>query len=126
MDQATHKVLDVLQHTWPYVSGVIITMMAGLKLWWSTHRNTQKRITTLENDVKQTVTHEELHACRDDVRDTDVENENKILTEIKHIREDMREDNRINSKAHQDIITTSTASHRELMTQIIKLHDHHK
>ena len=102
-----HKILDALQHLWPYLAGVMAAIIGGFKLWWSDRKALKERVSNIEKIAEHAVTEARLQECRVDVDAVD----EKILIEIRAIREDMREDNRLN-----------TATHDKLMTAILNLH----
>lgn len=104
METNTHNILDVLDRVWPYVSGVAVTILATVRLWWHDKKVTKARINTLEVMAEHMVTKDELQACRDDVREEDESNLEKIYKEIK-------ENNQENARQHQDILK-----------QVIRLH----
>jgi len=104
MELGGHKVLDFVSHLWPYISGVVVTLLAGIRLWWYEKQVTKKRIRTLEALATNMVSKQDLQACRDDVRAVDEKNLDKLSGDI---RENMKQ----NAKEHQDI-----------MKQIIRLH----
>ena len=107
-DTFTHKFVHVLEHIWPYVSGMVIVMFAGFKLWWSDRRETKVRIKNIEVMVEHLqndkVSQQDLQACRDDVREVDDANLVRIMDRIEQNATD-------NAKQHQDILQ-----------QIIRLH----
>jgi len=107
----SHKWLDAAQHLWPYISGFILTMFAVVKLWWNDRKETKKRIANVEKIAESAVTEARLQECKTDVLGHDITVEERILeelkvlaTETKELRQDMREDNIANAKAHQDIL----------------------
>lgn len=99
-----HKIADALQHAWPVIAGFISFSLIGFKVWWLDRRNTKNRIKNLEILAEQTVYKSDLQACRDDVREVDDKNLEKISEEIKEL-------SRRNAEEHTDI-----------MKQMIKLH----
>lgn len=104
-DESTfHKLLHLAEDIWPLLSGMGLVMLAGIKLWWSDRRATKKRIANIEIMCEHMVTQDELHSCREDVRQADDENLEKIYHEIK-------ENQKINAQQHQDI-----------MREIIRMH----
>ena len=113
-----HKILDALQHLWPYLAGVFAAILGGLKMWWSDRKALRVRVQNVEKIAEQAVTEARLQECRVDVDSVDKE----ILVEIRAIREDMREDNRMNAESHQKIIESAAKSNGELMTAILHLH----
>lgn len=94
------KWLTWLDHTWPYITGVVVTIIAGVKLWWHDRKETKRRIANLEIMAEHMISRDELQACREDVRREDKD----ILEKIDHSIEE-------NAKQHQDI-----------MKQIVRLH----
>ena len=113
-----HRLLDLLQHIWPYLAGAAATILGAFKLWWSDRRALRVRVQNVEKIAEQAVTEARLQECRVDVDSVDKE----ILVEIRAIREDMREDNQINAVAHQKIIESAAKSNGELMKAILHLH----
>ena len=118
METPSHKWLDAAQHLWPYVSGVFITMIAVVKLWWSDRKETKRRITNVELIAETAVTEARLQECKTDVLVHDATVEERILEELKilaqetkELRADMREDNQANAKQHQDILTEVVRLH---------------
>ena len=103
-----HKILDILEHIWPYVTGMTVTLLAAMKLWWSDRKETKKRINENAEAIRaissNMVSHDDLHACREDVRDVDDENLIRVLDRIEENAKD-------NARQHLDI-----------MNQIIALH----
>ena len=123
MDHDTHDLLDYAQHLWPILSGLALTLVAIIRLWWVHHTHQQKWKVSINGQLAETVTREELHSCKTGVMDKAASVDQEILKEIKAIRTDMREDNRINAREHADILENATHSQQELMTQIIALHN---
>jgi len=86
-------------------------MFAVVKLWWNDRKETKKRIANVEKIAESAVTEARLQECKTDVLGHDITVEERILeelkvlaTETKELRQDMREDNIANAKAHQDIL----------------------
>ena len=113
-----HKVIDLLQHLWPYIAGMFAAIVAGLRIWWSDRKALRLRVQNVEKIAEHAVTEARLQECKVDVDSVDKE----ILVEIRAIREDMREDNQINAVAHQKIIESAAKSNGELMQAILHLH----
>ena len=103
MESNTHRLTDIIEQVWPYISGMCIVMFAAAKLLWHDRQVTKKRIAVLEILAEHTITKEELHSCRNDVRTAAEANLNKIYAEIK-------ENTSQNAQQHQD-----------MMAEIIKL-----
>ena len=108
MDAGGHKLLDILEHIWPYVTALFLTVIGMIKLWWSDRRATLSRLRNVEVTAKKAVTHEQLHECRTDVAEED----HLILSEIRAIRMDMREDNKANAREHQQILKVILNLHK--------------
>ena len=104
METNTHKALDFIEHLWPLLSGIVITLLAIIKLWWHSHRETKSRIKNLEVLAENSVTHKELQACRDNVREEDERNLTAVLKE-------MKDQSKENASQHENIVN-----------QIIQLH----
>lgn len=104
METQTHRWLDYLDHLWPYISGVFITLLAVIRLWWYDRHQTRKRIGNLEVLAEHMVTTADLQACRDNVRDDDEKNMEKVFAEIKELTKE------------------NAAQHQDIMKQILRLH----
>lgn len=102
-----HKILQEAEHVWPYVAAIGATIVGMVKMWWSSRKAMKDRITNIEKIAESAVTHQHLAECRDDVGEVD----HAILEEIKAIRADMREDNRVNTHAHEKIMNTMIRLH---------------
>ena len=97
MESNSHRIFDILNHVWPYLSGAILIMFAGTKLWWYDRRETKRRIVALEVLAENLVNKDDLQECRDDVRQVDDDNLEKIFTEL-------RKHTANNAQQHQDIM----------------------
>ena len=118
-----HKILDLLQHIWPIISGIILIVIASWKLWWSRAARQREWKSEVDKRLSHVVTKDELQACKVKVMDKGDDTNQEILHELKAMRLDRLEDNKDNANAHQDIIKAAAKSQQELMTQIIRLHD---
>ena len=105
MEAPPHRILDVLSHLWPYVSGIALTLLATVRLWWYDRKETKRRIGTLEVMAEHMVTKDDLQACRDDVRATDDKNLEKLYQEIKT-------NTAQNAQQHQDIMAQMMRLHK--------------
>ena len=101
-------------------------IIGGFKLWWSDRKALKERVSNIEKIAEHAVTEARLQECRVDVDAVD----EKILIEIRAIREDMRKDMRLNAEsdirnaeAHQKIIETSAKRNSEIMKAILHLHN---
>ena len=120
MDHGAHKVLDIMEHIGPIIVGVFATFLGGIKLWWSSRKKLYARIANVEIIAQHAVTQEKLAECRADVDEEDT----AILKEIREIRRDMREDNKVNALAHNAIMENANKQQQELMRAILHLHRH--
>ena len=118
METMSQKFMEAMHQLWPYVSGIFITIIAIIKLWWSDRNKTQHRIANVEKIAEHAITEKRLQECKVDVLGHDVTVEERILLELKiiaeetkELREDMREDNKTNAQAHQDIMNTMMRIH---------------
>ena len=118
VDVTSHKILDSLQHLWPYVAGISATVVGAFKLWWDDRKKLRSRIANVEIIAQHAVTQEKLAECRADVDEEDT----AILKEIREIRRDMREDNKVNALAHNAIMENANKQQQELMRAILHLH----
>ena len=82
------KWLYWLDHLWPYISGMLLVMLAGARLIWYklTHHY---------------VTKDELAQCRNDVRHTD----GQMMEKLDHMIEE-------NARQHQDIMKQIIRLHK--------------
>jgi hypothetical protein len=107
-DSFTHKLLDAALHVWPFLAAIGAMILTGIKLWWSDRQQIKRETSDLRRVVlwlkENSVTHKELHDCRDDVRAADDQNLEKIYKEIKINQQ-------VNAQQHQDI-----------MSEIIRIH----
>lgn len=104
MPTGHHKWLDMIEHIWPLLSGIGITILAAVKLWWNERQQTKKRIETLEVMCEHMVSKDELQACRDDVRETDLRETEKIYDAIE-------KNSAENNRQHQEIMKTILELH---------------
>ena len=101
----SHRWLDAAAHIWPYLSGLFLTLAATVRLWWHGRQAIKKRIVTLETLAEHSVSHEDLQACRDDVRAADEKNLTLIFGEIRSLREEHNTDAKVNAQQHMDILS---------------------
>ena len=113
-----HKVLDFLQHLWPYVSGAIIGMFTLITMLLKNKKRIEDRIVSLEILAERSVTHDDLTDCKKEVDAQDRTLAKEMLTEVKGLRVEMREDARANQAEHKEI----QQDLNKTMLQIIKLH----
>jgi len=99
-----HKTLDLLQHVWPYISGVFLSFIAVFRMWWIDRKKMRRRMNNLEILAENSVSHKDLQACRDDVRAADEKNLMLIFSEIKSLREEHNADAKVNAQQHMDIL----------------------
>ena len=112
MDTPLHKTLDFLDHIWPYLIGFITmlftTIAATARLWWHDRKEREARVARLEvlyeHLKSNSIDHETLHECREDVREEDEKNLNNDLGEIKLLRSEIRVDAKENAKQHDSIM----------------------
>ena len=109
MDPHTHKLLDVVEHITPLVTGFFITLVAAVRLWWTSKKALHERISNVERIAEHAVTYVKLKECKDEVQEID----HVLLEEIKSIRQDMRRDFADNAHAHTDIMNTMISLHAE-------------
>ena len=113
-----HKVLDIVEHLWPYISGAIIGLFTMIKLWLKGKKRVEDRIVSLEILAKRAVTKDDLIDCKKEVDQQDSTLAKEMLVEFKGLRKEIREDAQINKSEHKEI-------QKELnntMHQIIRLH----
>lgn len=113
-----HKLLNYLEHLWPYLSGFALTLMAGFKLWWSDKRALDKRIANneilVEHIREHMATKVDLNACKDEVDEQDRNNMALVLQEIQVVRLE-------NKSEHKEITDTMHDQQTEILNQIIDL-----
>lgn len=105
METNTDKVFSFFDQMWPFISGIVLTIIAVIKLWWSDRQAVKRRIIALEVIAEASVSKSELQACRDDVRVVDESNLEKIYGLI-------RDNNENNAQQHQDIMHEIIELHR--------------
>lgn len=106
MDTQTHKAFDLLQHVWPYISGMFITLVAIVKFWFAERKALNSRIKNLEIIAENSATKAELYSCKEEVYAQDLINLEKIYEEIKILRKESQDEAHSNSQQHQDIMNT--------------------
>ena len=93
------------------MSGIVITIMAGFRLWWHDKQVVKKRIATLESLAEHMASKDDLIECRDDVDKQDADNLKAVLVEIQAVRRENRDSDETNSQQHQDILHKMTELH---------------
>ena len=97
---AGHKILDILEHIWPYVTTVFVIISTGVTLWWTDRKQIKKDIAEQRRLIlwlkDNSVTYKDLHACREDVREVDDNNLEKIFTAFD-------EERKLNRTEHNEI-----------------------
>lgn len=109
MESKTDELLHWLEHLWPIISGIAVTIVGGVSL-------------LLANIRKKYVTHRQLSQCKMSVLEHDTEREDKILEEIRLLRKDQKESERLNAEEHKTIIQSNHEQFKEIMDRIIALH----
>lgn len=108
--ETNHKILDTLEHTWPYITTVGAFLIGWIRLRRKQAKDREERIQNLEIIVtwlkENTATNNDLHKCREDVRAVDDNNLNLIYKELKEVRKEIRNDAESNASQHQDILNT--------------------
>lgn len=104
METNTHKLLDVVEHLWPYISGLILTMVVIVKMWWYNHNEVKRRINTLEKLAEMSATKIDLHECKAEVSGVDNANLEKIYNKLSEQQKDNAIQQQNNAKEHQDIL----------------------
>ena len=117
-----HKILNWLEHIWPLMSGIAITIMAVFRLWWYDKKVVKKRIATLEALADNMATQSDLRDCRDSVDKQDAENLKVVLLEIKGVRNDIRQDTASNNNQHQAIRKDMAKSNENILLEMSRLH----
>ena len=92
MDPSPHKVLDIIEHIWPYVAGLFATIIGAVKLGWMERKRTLERIKNVEKLCEMSATKGELSDCRDDVNRQDIEAERRIMDSINKMKESNSDD----------------------------------
>ena len=108
-----HRLLNWIEHLWPYISGLVVTIVAAIRLWWYDRGKLKKQIndnSTLVGHITECmVTHEDLIECRDSVDEQDADNLKNVLNEIKTLRQEIKNDTEKNSQQHLDILHKMTS-----------------
>ena len=134
METQTHKILDFLQHIWPYVYAVVtglgVMFVAMIRFAWHRHKELKEQQSEQAAAIiainENMVTTPQLHACREDVRDDDEKNLDLIFNEIRDLRKEARTEAAANAKQHKEIMTTSSQNYKELMGEILRIHANDK
>ena len=107
-----HKWLDYLQHLWPYVAAFFATSVTAFRLWWNDRKLLRSRINNVEIIAQNCVTQEQLHECRNEVRDDDTKNLDLIFSEIKELRRERKRDAETTAQRLLDIQSSMLALHQ--------------
>lgn len=95
-----HKLLDILNHIWPYVTTLVAILSSGFVLWWKSRQQIKKDIQEQRRLIlwlkDNSVTHRHLHECREDVRKVDDDNLDKIFKAFD-------EERKLNRSEHNEI-----------------------
>ena len=90
-----HKVTHWILEIWPILSALFLTFVMAVKLLLADRAKNKREIREVRELAlwlkSNTVTHPELQACRDDVREVDDKNLNIIFGELKTIKEDVKQ-----------------------------------
>jgi hypothetical protein len=97
-----HKFLNLIEHIWPVISGLVLAFVVTIRWWWHIAKS-------------KLVTKEELIMCKAKVDDQSRDDMVLILGEIKSIHKKIDETSkatndkidsyqRMNSQQHQDIL----------------------
>ena len=114
-----HKILNWLEHIWPLMSGIAITIMAVFRLWWYDKKVVKKRIATLESLAEHMATQDDLRECREGVDKQDADNLKVVLDEIKT-------GERRNDEKHNAILKDMNVLHQKTMETMLELHSSDK
>lgn len=124
MDNVPHgKILDLIDHIWPYLTGLTALLVGGVKLWWSDRNAAKREVADLRKVVlwlkEHAVTGDELHECRKEVREVDDKNLDMIFKE-------MRAHTERNAAQHEEIKKEVRSEIRGVMNKIIDLYSKDK
>ena len=111
MGEMEHKILDYLEHLWPYVSGFFIVMGTVISFLWKDRHANKKRMVNNEKQYAQlawmienkVATKEELSECGKEKDKQHTEGIKDVLSELQGVRGEVRHGNDNNSQQHQDI-----------------------
>jgi len=104
LDNDEHRILDWLEHLWPFIAGISVTLLAIAKLWWYSRQQIKKRVSTLEVLAEHLATKEDIRNCREEVRQTS-------NGHLKSLYDEMKANNAANNEQHLDILKEITRHH---------------
>ena len=113
MGEMEHKILNYLEHLWPYISGFFLIMTATLKLWLHERKKVKQRIVTLEKLAENTATKDDLKECSKEKDDQHHEGIKDVLSELQGVRSEISSNNEINSQQHLDIMHEMARLHNK-------------
>jgi hypothetical protein len=119
--EVEHRVLNILEHLWPYVSGLVLIMGATMKLWWHGRREIKKRIVVLEKLAENGASQDDLRDCRAGVDEQDAENLKIVLGEIKELRGEIRQDTKESVEARKQDTKENVEAHSKIMDKVMEL-----
>lgn len=100
-----HKLLGTIEHVWPYIVAFFTALITAIKIWWIDKKQTKARIHRLEIIAESFATRDELHSCRDEVREDQDDKLDNIYSKINEVQRQQTEDARANAEQHQNILT---------------------
>ena len=116
-----HRILDYLEHIWPYVSGFFIVMGAVISFLWKDRKANKRRMVNNEKQYEQLAwVIKNKVATRDDLKECSKEKDNQhhegikdVLSELRAVRNENRESNDTNSQQHLDIMHEMARLHNK-------------
>lgn len=97
METGSHKIIDMVEQSWPYISGIAITIVGAVRLWWYSRQEIKNRITNLEIMAEHFASQGDLNSHKKELLDNTGKHVEKLYEVI-------REANDENSRQHQDML----------------------
>jgi len=86
LDNQPYKILDILDHIWPYIAGFFATVWGAARLGLMDRKRTLDRIKNLEKLVEASATKHELYSCRKEVNEQGSDSEHRIMDAINDMK----------------------------------------
>ena len=111
MGDMEHKILNYIEHLWPYISGFFLVMVATFKLWLYERKKVKQRILTLEKLAENAATKDDLKDCSNEKDRQHHEGIKDVLIKLDK-----------NMEEHGEILEKMNDQHAETLNTIIDLY----
>ncbi len=113
MGDMEHKILNYIEHLWPYISGFFLVMVATFKLWLYERKKVKQRILTLEKLAENAATKDDLKDCSNEKDRQHHEGIKDVLSELQAVRKENSDNIETNSEQHLDIMHEMARFHNK-------------